>query len=37
MEALGDEISLLAENISKLALIHLNTYLPLYEVEHFLD
>ncbi|KAF8208914.1 T-complex protein 11-domain-containing protein [Mycena galopus ATCC 62051] len=37
MEALGEEISLLAENISKLALIHLNTYLPLYEVEHFLD
>ncbi|KAJ7250899.1 T-complex protein 11-domain-containing protein [Mycena haematopus] len=37
METLGAEIGLLAENISKLALIHLNTYLPLYEVEHFLD
>ncbi|KAF7346279.1 Vacuolar ATP synthase subunit B [Mycena sanguinolenta] len=37
MEVLAEEIGLLAENISKLALIHLNTYLPLYEVEHFLD
>ncbi|KAF7365245.1 Vacuolar ATP synthase subunit B [Mycena venus] len=37
MEALSDEISLLAENISRLALIHINAYLPLYEVEHFLD
>ncbi|KAJ6508838.1 T-complex protein 11-domain-containing protein [Mycena sanguinolenta] len=37
MEALAEEIGLLAENISKLALIHLNTYLPLYEAEHFLD
>ncbi|KAK7048328.1 vacuolar ATP synthase subunit B [Favolaschia claudopus] len=37
MEALGEEIGALADHISKLALIHLNTYLPLYEVEHFLD
>ncbi|KAJ7670235.1 T-complex protein 11-domain-containing protein [Mycena rosella] len=37
MEALGEEIGTLAENISRLALIHIQTYLPLYEVEHFLD
>ncbi|KAJ7134592.1 T-complex protein 11-domain-containing protein [Mycena epipterygia] len=37
MEALTDEIGALAENISRLALIHINAYLPLYEVEHFLD
>jgi len=37
MEALGEEIGLLAENISRLALIHINAYLPMYEVEHFLD
>ncbi|KAJ7109704.1 T-complex protein 11-domain-containing protein [Mycena crocata] len=37
MEALADEINTLAENISRLALIHINAYLPLYEVEHFLD
>ncbi|KAJ7459835.1 T-complex protein 11-domain-containing protein [Mycena latifolia] len=37
MEALTEEIGALAENISRLALIHCHTYLPLYEVEHFLD
>lgn len=37
MEALTEEIGTLAENISRLALIHINAYLPLYEVEHFLD
>ncbi|KAJ7175825.1 T-complex protein 11-domain-containing protein [Mycena filopes] len=37
MEALTEEIGALAENISRLALIHINAYLPLYEVEHFLD
>ncbi|PPR01749.1 hypothetical protein CVT24_001569 [Panaeolus cyanescens] len=33
MECLGDEIRRLAEDVSRLALIHLNTYLPLYESE----
>lgn len=37
MEALTEEIGALAENISRLALIHVNAYLPLYEMEHFLD
>ncbi|KAJ7505349.1 T-complex protein 11-domain-containing protein [Mycena galericulata] len=37
MEALTEDIAALAENISRLALIHINAYLPLYEVEHFLD
>ncbi|KAJ6559226.1 T-complex protein 11-domain-containing protein [Mycena vulgaris] len=37
MEVLTEEINTLAENISRLALIHLNAYTPLYELEHFLD
>jgi hypothetical protein len=37
MEPLADEIRSLAEKISRLALIHLNAFLPLYEQEGFLD
>ena len=37
MEALTDEIRRLAEKISRLTLIHLNSYLPLYESEGFLS
>jgi hypothetical protein len=37
MEPLADEIRSLAERVSRLALIHLNAYLPLYEQEGFLD
>ena len=37
MEALTDEIRRLAEKISRLTLIHLNSYLPLYETEGFLS
>ncbi|KAF8158381.1 T-complex protein 11-domain-containing protein [Crassisporium funariophilum] len=37
MESLTDEIKRLAEKISRLALIHLNAYLPLYETEGFLE
>lgn len=37
MEPLVDEIRSLAERISRLALIHLNAYLPLYEQDGFLD
>ena len=37
MEALTDEIRRLAEKISRLTLIHLNSYLPLYEMEGFLS
>jgi hypothetical protein len=37
MEALSEEIASVAENISRLALIHINAYLPLYEADHFLD
>ncbi|KAF9468539.1 T-complex protein 11-domain-containing protein [Collybia nuda] len=37
MEPLTDEIRTLAERISRLALIHLNAFLPLYEQEGFLD
>lgn len=37
MEALTDEIRRLAEKISRVALIHLNSYLPLYETEGFLS
>lgn len=36
MEPLADEIRALAEKISRLALIHLNAFLPLYEQEGFL-
>lgn len=36
MEPLADEIRVLAEKISRLALIHLNAFLPLYEQEGFL-
>ncbi|KAG5635357.1 hypothetical protein H0H81_011558 [Sphagnurus paluster] len=36
MEPLADEIKSLSEKISRLALIHLNAYLPLYEQEGFL-
>lgn len=35
MEPLADEIRSLSEKISRLALIHLNAYLPLYEQEDF--
>lgn len=37
MEVLVDEIRSLAEKISRLALIHLNAYLPLYEQDGFLE
>jgi T-complex protein 11 len=37
MEALTDEIRRLAEKISRVTLIHLNSYLPLYEMEGFLS
>lgn len=37
MEPLTDEIRRLAEKISRLTLIHLNSYLPLYETEGFLS
>jgi hypothetical protein len=37
MEVLAEEIGALVENIARLALIHINAYLPLYQVEHFLD
>lgn len=37
MEALTDEIRRLAEKISRVSLIHLNSYLPLYEMEGFLS
>ena len=37
MEALTDEIRRLTEKISRVALIHLNSYLPLYETEGFLS
>lgn len=37
MEHLAEEIRLLAEKISRLALIHLNAYLPLYESDDFLE
>lgn len=36
MEPLTDEIRALSEKISRLALIHLNAFLPLYEQEGFL-
>ncbi|KAG6841981.1 hypothetical protein C0991_004472 [Blastosporella zonata] len=36
MEPLAEEIRTLAEKISRLALIHLNAYLPLYEQDGFL-
>ncbi|THV05299.1 Tcp11-domain-containing protein [Dendrothele bispora CBS 962.96] len=36
MEPLIDEIQALVDKISRLSLIHLNTYLPLYEAEGFL-
>ncbi|KAG6896919.1 hypothetical protein C0992_005255 [Termitomyces sp. T32_za158] len=36
MEPLAEEIRALAEKISRLALIHLNAYLPLYEQEGFI-
>lgn len=36
MEPLAEEIRVLAEKISRLALIHLNAYLPLYEQEAFI-
>lgn len=36
MEALGEEIRRLGEKIARLALIHLNTHLPMYETEGFL-
>jgi hypothetical protein len=35
MEPLADETKSLGERLSKLALIHLNAYLPLYEQEQF--
>ncbi|CAK5284199.1 unnamed protein product [Mycena citricolor] len=37
MEALEEEIGSLAEHIARLALIHVNAYLPLYETEDFLQ
>ncbi|RDB18020.1 Protein SOK1 [Hypsizygus marmoreus] len=37
MEPLVDEIRSLAEKISRLALIHLNAFLPLYEQDGFLE
>ncbi|KAF8807117.1 hypothetical protein BYT27DRAFT_7137530 [Phlegmacium glaucopus] len=37
MEALTDDIRRLAEKISRVTLIHLNSYLPLYETEGFLS
>lgn len=37
MEPLAEEIRTLAEKISRLALIHLNAYLPLYEHPKFLS
>jgi hypothetical protein len=37
MEPLTDEIRALSEKISRLALIHLNAFLPLYEQEGFLE
>ena len=37
MEPLTDEIRTLSEKISRLALIHLNAFLPLYEQEGFLE
>jgi len=36
MDALTDEIRRLGEKIARLAIIHLNTHLPLYESEGFL-
>ena len=36
MDALADEIRRLGEKIARLALIHLNTHLPLYESDGFL-
>ncbi|KAF9013512.1 T-complex protein 11-domain-containing protein [Cyathus striatus] len=36
MEPLADEIRSLSEKISRLAIIHLNAYLPLYEKDGFL-
>jgi T-complex protein 11 len=37
MEPLTDEIRTLSEKISRLSLIHLNAFLPLYEQEGFLE
>ncbi|KII90850.1 hypothetical protein PLICRDRAFT_106575 [Plicaturopsis crispa FD-325 SS-3] len=37
MEPLVHEICLLAEGISRLAVVHLNTYLPLYYTDNILD
>jgi T-complex protein 11 len=37
MESLTDEIRALSEKISRLSLIHLNAFLPLYEQEGFLE
>ncbi|TFK52540.1 Tcp11-domain-containing protein [Heliocybe sulcata] len=37
LEPLATEIRHLGERLAKLAVIHLNTYLPLYEQEGFLD
>jgi hypothetical protein len=37
MEPLTDEIRSLAERLSRLALIHLNAFLPLYEQDGFLE
>ncbi|KZT19457.1 Tcp11-domain-containing protein [Neolentinus lepideus HHB14362 ss-1] len=37
LEPLAAEIQHLGERLAKLAVIHLNTYLPLYEQEGFLD
>ena len=37
MEPLAEEIQSLAERLSRLALIHLNAYLPLYEQDDFLE
>ena len=37
MEALTDEIRRLAEKMARMTLIHLNSYLPLYEMEGFLS
>lgn len=36
IEPLADEIRSLAERLSRLALIHINAYLPLYEQDNFL-
>jgi len=36
MESLADEIRILAEKLSRLSLIHLGVYLPLYEQDGFL-